>query len=271
MCTALAVLRLAQDNPSEATTALAPALDGSAPLVWPPLAGSGLRAGSDCPGRSRCRGRGRAGARAHAGPGRARRSVLVVLLDPAPGLLARQTRHRTAHAALIAEIRGLLAGNKPAPRGARPRPLQDPLSQTSCGCSATCRPTSPRRRSRRRAVRLAEHRQAHVRNLFAKLAQTAGPGRRPRATSACSGPPPSGVKPRFARRADPCRLTGRFVVPVLTVEETRPARRSGTSVVCASSPERSFPPTRRYRAPGGRTWSPTCASAATSCSLAATS
>ncbi len=39
------------------------------------------------------------------------------LLYPAPGLLERHARHRTAHAALVAEIRGLLAGPG-RPRGA---------------------------------------------------------------------------------------------------------------------------------------------------------
>jgi LuxR family maltose regulon positive regulatory protein len=46
------------------------------------------------------------------------------LLYPAPGLLERH-RHRTAnssaHAALITEILGLLAGNESAPRRAGPR------------------------------------------------------------------------------------------------------------------------------------------------------
>jgi LuxR family maltose regulon positive regulatory protein len=37
--------------------------------------------------------------------------LLPFLLLPAPGLLERQARHRTAHAALVAEIRGMLAGS----------------------------------------------------------------------------------------------------------------------------------------------------------------
>ena len=39
------------------------------------------------------------------------------LLYPAAGLLERHARHRTAHAALVAEIRGLLAGPGPGDRG----------------------------------------------------------------------------------------------------------------------------------------------------------
>jgi LuxR family maltose regulon positive regulatory protein len=53
---------------------------------------------------------------------------LWFLLHPAPGLLERQARQRTAHAALIAEILDLLAGNTPAPPSAGPRAPLEPLS-----------------------------------------------------------------------------------------------------------------------------------------------
>ena len=55
------------------------------------------------------------------------------LLHPAPGLLERQARQRTAHAALIAELRDLLAGNagnRPEPPRAGPRLPLDPLSKS---------------------------------------------------------------------------------------------------------------------------------------------
>jgi len=42
-------------------------------------------------------------------------ALSVFLLHPAPGLLERHARHGTAHAALIAEILSLLAGNSSAP------------------------------------------------------------------------------------------------------------------------------------------------------------
>ena len=59
--------------------------------------------------------------------------LTAFLLYPAAGLLERHARHRTAHAALVAEIRGLLAGTRAEPRhGApppsRPEPLLEPLS-----------------------------------------------------------------------------------------------------------------------------------------------
>lgn len=50
------------------------------------------------------------------------------LLHPAKGLLERHARHRTAHAALIAEIQSLLAGSRPAPPPAWPQPPLEPLS-----------------------------------------------------------------------------------------------------------------------------------------------
>jgi len=55
------------------------------------------------------------------------------LLYPASGLLERQARQRTAHAALVAEIRGLLAGAQAGPQDgvpppSRPEPLLEPLS-----------------------------------------------------------------------------------------------------------------------------------------------
>ncbi len=54
--------------------------------------------------------------------------LLPFLLHPAPGLLERHARRRTAHAALIAEIRGVLAGRKPAPPPATAQPPLEPLS-----------------------------------------------------------------------------------------------------------------------------------------------
>ena len=54
-------------------------------------------------------------------------ALLLFLLHPAPGLLERHARHRTAHPSLIAEILDLLAGKTPAP----PAGLQAPLEPLS--------------------------------------------------------------------------------------------------------------------------------------------
>jgi LuxR family maltose regulon positive regulatory protein len=124
---AAAALRLAQDDPHAAAAALAPALDGSAPIVdrtWLVEAFLLEAIARDALGD----------------PGAAERALeraldlaerdgvlLWFLLHPVPGLLERQARRRTAHAALIADILSLLAGRRPAPPAA-PQPLPEPLS-----------------------------------------------------------------------------------------------------------------------------------------------
>src|SRR6266702_625691 len=126
--TAVAALRLTQDDPRAATTALAPALDGSTPVTFPTLHVQSYLL--------------EAIARDALGdPGAAERALeraldlaepdgmlLGFLLHPAPGLLERQARHGTGHAALIAEIRSLLAGRTPAPPPAAAQPPLEPLS-----------------------------------------------------------------------------------------------------------------------------------------------
>ncbi len=57
-------------------------------------------------------------------------TLLWFLLYPVLGLLERQARQRTAHAALIAQILDLLAGNRPAPPPAGPPPPLEPLSKS---------------------------------------------------------------------------------------------------------------------------------------------
>jgi LuxR family maltose regulon positive regulatory protein len=126
--TAAAGLRLAQHHPHAAVAALAPVLDGSAPVTSPLLRVQPFLL--------------EAIARDALGdPGAAERALeraldlaepdgmlLPFLLQPAPGLLESHARHGTAHAALLAEIRGLL-GRSPAPPGG-PQPPLEPLSNS---------------------------------------------------------------------------------------------------------------------------------------------
>ncbi len=126
----MAALRLAQDDPRAATTALAPALDGSTAVTSPTLHVQSYLL--------------EAIARDALGdPGAAERALeraldlaepdgmlLGFLLHPAPGLLERQARHGTGHAALIAEIRSLLAGTTPASPPAAAQPPLEPLSDS---------------------------------------------------------------------------------------------------------------------------------------------
>jgi LuxR family maltose regulon positive regulatory protein len=54
--------------------------------------------------------------------------LLPFLLFPAPELLERHATSRTAHAALLADVRALLAGRQPSRLPADVAPLADPLS-----------------------------------------------------------------------------------------------------------------------------------------------
>jgi len=135
----LATLRLAQDNPHQALAALAPVLDGSAPVPfldgsapvpWPArLAQPFLLAAiaRDALGDSRAAASAVERALDLAEPDGA---LWWFVLHPAPSLLERHARHGTAHAALIADILSLIAGNRSAPPPAGPRPPLEPLSHS---------------------------------------------------------------------------------------------------------------------------------------------
>jgi LuxR family maltose regulon positive regulatory protein len=127
---AVAVLRLAQDNPHAVTEALAPVLDGSARVGWRSWLVEAFlleAIARDVLGDPSAAGRAVERALDLA---EADGALSWFLLHPAPGLLARQAREGTAHAALIAEILGLLSGNAPATPSAGRRPLLDPLSKS---------------------------------------------------------------------------------------------------------------------------------------------
>ena len=125
---ALAVLRLTQDDPHAAIAALAPVLDGSAPMVWRIwLVHAFLleAIARDALGDPAAAGRALEHALDLAEPDGA---LWPFVLHPVPGLLERHARQRTAHAALIAEILDLLAGERPAPPPTGPQPPLKPLS-----------------------------------------------------------------------------------------------------------------------------------------------
>jgi LuxR family maltose regulon positive regulatory protein len=127
--TALAALRLAQDDPHAAIATLAPVLDGSVPLIrqtW--LVGAFLleAIARDALGEPAAAERALECALDLAEP---EGLQLFFLLQPAPGLLERHARHRTAHPCLIAEILDLLAGKRPAPPTG-PHPPLKPLSES---------------------------------------------------------------------------------------------------------------------------------------------
>jgi LuxR family transcriptional regulator, maltose regulon positive regulatory protein len=175
---ATAVLRLAQRDPRAAAVALTPVLDGSAPVTRPTWLVQAFlleAIARDALGDPASAGCALEHALDLAEPDGA---LLTFLLHPAPGLLARHTRQRTTHAALVAEILGLLAG----PEGmGRP-----PMTRGDLGRMVPPRLTEPLSKSEIRVLRyLPTHLSApeiagqlsvsvstvktHLRNLYAKL------------------------------------------------------------------------------------------------------
>jgi LuxR family transcriptional regulator, maltose regulon positive regulatory protein len=126
----LAILRLARRDPQAAAIALAPVLNGSAPIaadsgIWAIQAFLLEAIARDTLGDAAAAGRALEHALDLTEPDGL---LLPFLLHPAPGLLQRHARHRTAHAALITQILDLLTGTeKPAPGPGRPR---EPLTSS---------------------------------------------------------------------------------------------------------------------------------------------
>jgi LuxR family maltose regulon positive regulatory protein len=168
-----AALRLAQDDPRTAAAVLAPVLDGSAVIVWqtglwlaqaheleaiareamgdPAAAGNALERALDLAEPSG--------------------DLMPFLLYPAAGLLERHSGHRTAHAALIAEIRGLLAATAASsgPLVPAPRPLPEPLRVSEVRVLRYL-PTHLTAPEIARELSLTTNTvKTHIRNLYSKL------------------------------------------------------------------------------------------------------
>jgi len=125
--TVVAALRLAQDDPRAAIAQLAPVLAGSEQITAPSLLVQPFlleAIARDALGDPAAAERALERALDLAEPDGL---VFAFLLHPAPDLLERHARHRTAHAALIAEIRELLDGRMPEPAAAAQQ-LLEPLT-----------------------------------------------------------------------------------------------------------------------------------------------
>jgi LuxR family maltose regulon positive regulatory protein len=96
-------------------------------------------------------------------------ALLWFLLHPAPGLLERHARQGTAHAALLARILGLLAGNRPAPRPAGVRPPLEPLSNAELRVLRYLPTHLPAPEIARELSTSTSTVKTHLRNLYAKL------------------------------------------------------------------------------------------------------
>jgi LuxR family transcriptional regulator, maltose regulon positive regulatory protein len=125
---AVAVLRLAQNDPRAATVLLEPVLDGPARTGWRSWLVEAFlleAIAQDALGEPAAADRAVERALDLAEPDGAR---LWFLLHPVRELLERHTGQRSAHAALLAEILDLPAGTTPASPPGGPRPPLEPLS-----------------------------------------------------------------------------------------------------------------------------------------------
>ena len=177
--TATAALRLAQDDPRAATTALAPVLDGSAPVprrFWLAHAFMLEAITRDALGDPAAAGHAVERALDVAEPDGA---LMAFLLQPAPGLLERHARDCPRHAALISEILSLLPAEPegdakmapPHPRGALEETarLIEPLSRSEVRVLRYL-PTNLSAPEVARELSLSVHTvRTHMRHIFAKL------------------------------------------------------------------------------------------------------
>ena len=179
---ATAVLWLAQDHPHAAISALAPVLDGSAPVTgstWLAQAFMLEATARDALGDQAAAGRALERALDLAEP---ESTLSVFLLHPVPALLERHAQHGTRHAGLISEIFDLLSGRPGGPGGsggtAFPRTrgslrssprLIEPLSQSEIRVLRYM-PTNLSTPQIARELSLSVHTVwTHIRHLFAKL------------------------------------------------------------------------------------------------------
>jgi LuxR family maltose regulon positive regulatory protein len=130
--TALAALRLAQNDPEAATIALAPILDDTTAEPNPStfvVAQAYLleTRARDALGDAGARERVLERALDLAEPDGL---LLPFLFHPVPDLLERHSRFHTTHGSLILEILNLLAGTQRAPRRDQPERLAEPLSES---------------------------------------------------------------------------------------------------------------------------------------------
>jgi LuxR family maltose regulon positive regulatory protein len=165
----LATLRLAQGDPEAAVAALAPVLDGSAPLPWPAWLGQAFLL--DAIARDALGDPGAAATALERALDLAEPDGLLLpfLLHPAPELLERHARLRTTHASLIFEILNLLSGRPPSARPSDVEPLREPLSKSELRVLRYL-PTNLRAPEIAAELFVSMNTiRTHLRNLYAKL------------------------------------------------------------------------------------------------------
>jgi LuxR family maltose regulon positive regulatory protein len=131
MRTTVAALRLSRGDPQAATLAIAPTLEGSATVytrhIWLVHAFLLEAIARDALGDAAASEQALERALDLAEPDGV---LLPFLLYPAPDLLERHSQHRTAHAALLSEIRSLLAGRAPVSMPGESQRLSEALSES---------------------------------------------------------------------------------------------------------------------------------------------
>jgi LuxR family maltose regulon positive regulatory protein len=175
----LAVLRLGQNKPEEAISALAPALDGSVPRPWPGQPALSVREvvtwggvfllesiAQYALGESLAAGSALERALDLAEPSGA---LEIFLRYPAPDLLERHARQGTAHASLVADILSLLAGRQVERHIARPQAPLEALSNSEIRVLRYL-PTNLTAPEIARELYVSPSTvKTHIRNLYAKL------------------------------------------------------------------------------------------------------
>ena len=125
---ALAAAELADGRPQAATAALAPVLDGSAPVVQVSSAVQAVLLDAVAHDRLGDAASAAAGIERALGLAEPDGLVLPFVLAGAGELLERHPRQRTGHAALLADILTVLAGSSPPPRPGEPAVAAEALS-----------------------------------------------------------------------------------------------------------------------------------------------
>jgi LuxR family maltose regulon positive regulatory protein len=165
---ATAALLLAQGNPRAAHATLAPVLDDPDPVywrIWLTLTYVLEAAAREALGEQAAADNAFERALDLAEPDGA---VMPFLMYPAPSLLDRHARHRTAHASLLAEIRDQLPGTRPSLL-ARPRPLLEAPSESEIRVLRYL-PTNLTGPEIARELHVSPNTvRTHLRNLYAKI------------------------------------------------------------------------------------------------------
>jgi LuxR family maltose regulon positive regulatory protein len=165
---AAATLRLAQGNPHVATDVLAPALDGSDPILprtWRVQAFLLEAIARDALGDTASATRALEHALDLAEPD----GVLLPFLLHHTPLLEHRAPHHTTHAALITEILSRQAGKQPTPAPGEPQRLREPLSESELRVLRYL-PTNLTMQEIANQLHVSVNTvKAHARHLYAKL------------------------------------------------------------------------------------------------------